>query len=238
MPMALLPGGSTRTDARRRSFALITMYTAGLRTYAAPAGYGKTAMVHAAAQAAAADGRPAVAVATTAKAVAELADSGLPAVTVARFRVDLQERPLGPGTVVVLDEVSQSSTRDVHTILEAVVACWGGQLWVLGDPRQAPSVKAGGIAADLEQRAAAGAIPAATLTVNRRQLDPIDRRALIRLRGGDPAGSQQLRAAQGWEHDAATPAATRSAMADAVVADIVDHGPDASVALVVSHGQA
>jgi hypothetical protein len=195
-------------------------------------------MVHAAAQAAVTDGRPVVAVATTAKAVAELTDAGLPARTVARFRVDLQERPLGPGTVVVLDEASQSSTRDVHTILSAVVACAGGQLWVLGDPRQAPSVKAGGIAAELDQRATAGAIPAATLTVNRRQLDPIDRRALILLRGGDPAGSQRLRAGHGWEHEAATPAATRSAMADAVVADILDHGPDATVALVVSHGQA
>ena len=238
-PISATDPAETRLGAdQRRGVGVLCGEGGSVRVVLAPAGYGKTAMVHAAAQAAAADGRPVVAVATTAKAVAELADSGLPAVTVARFRVDLQERPLGPGTVVVLDEVSQSSTRDVHTILEAVVACWGGQLWVLGDPRQAPSVKAGGIAADLEQRAAAGAIPAATLTVNRRQLDPIDRRALIRLRGGDPAGSQQLRAAQGWEHDAATPAATRSAMADAVVADIVDHGPDASVALVVSHGQA
>ena len=87
-------------------------------------------------------------------------------------------------------------------------------------------------------RVAAGAIPAATLTVNRRQVDPVDRHALALLRGGDPAGSQQLRAGHGWEHEAATPAATRAAMADAVAADILDHGADVTVALVVSHGQA
>jgi hypothetical protein len=179
-----------------------------------------------------------VAVATTAKAVAELAEAGLPAVTVARFRLDLQDRSLAPGSVVVLDEVSQSSTRDVYTILNAVIACAGGQLWVLGDPRQAPSVKAGGFAAELEARAAAGVIPAATLTVNRRQVDPVDRHALALLRSGDPARSQQVRFGQGWEHEAATPAATRAAMADAVVADILGHGVDATVALVVSHGQA
>jgi hypothetical protein len=100
----------------------------GVRAVLAPAGYGKTAMVHAAACAAVVDGRPVVAVATTAKAVAELTDAGLPAVTVARFRLDIEERPLAPGTVVVLDEVSQSSTRNVHTILGAVAACPGGQL--------------------------------------------------------------------------------------------------------------
>ncbi len=223
---------------QQHAVAILCGQGGAVRAVLAPAGHGKTAMVHAAACAAAADGRPVVAVATTAKAVAELADAGLPAVTVARFRVDLEDRSLTPGSVVVLDEVSQSSTRDVHTILAAVAACPGGQLWVLGDPRQAPSVKAGGFAAELEARVAARVIPAATLSVNRRQVDPVDRRALALLRGGDPAGSQQLRRGHGWEHEAATPAATRAAMADAVVADIGDHGVDATVALVVSHGQA
>jgi hypothetical protein len=50
-----------------------------LRTVLAPAGYGKTTMLHTAAQAAGRQGRPAVAVATTAKAAAELAGAGLDA---------------------------------------------------------------------------------------------------------------------------------------------------------------
>ena len=63
----------------------------------------------------------------------------------------------------------------------------GGQLWILGDPRQAPAVKAGGIAAEIDTaRHHRLEIPAAQLTVNRRQVDPDDRRALDLLRGGDP----------------------------------------------------
>ena len=79
-----------------------------LRAVLAPAGYGKTTMLHAAARAAAADGRPVVAVATTAKAVAELSGAGLDARTIARLRVDLANGPLAVGSIVVLDEISQT----------------------------------------------------------------------------------------------------------------------------------
>jgi conjugative relaxase-like TrwC/TraI family protein len=237
IPIATLAAGRLGAD-QRHAVHVLCGEGGAVRAVLAPAGYGKTAMVHAAAHAAVVDGRPVVAMATTAKAVAELTDAGLPAVTVARFRLDLQDRPLAPGMVVVLDEVSQTSTRDLHTVLSAVVACPGGQLWVLGDPRQAPSVKAGGMAAEVEARIAAGNIPAAPLTVNRRQVDAMDAYALTLLRRGDPAGSQQLRAGRGWEHEGATPAATRSAMADAVVTDLLDHGAGTTVALVVSHAQA
>jgi conjugative relaxase-like TrwC/TraI family protein len=223
---------------QRRAVSVLCGAGGAVRAVLAPAGHGKTAMVHAAARAAVADGRPVIAVATTAKAVAELNEAGLPASTIARLRLDLDRNPLAAGTVVVLDEISQTSTRDAHTVLSAVAACLGGELWVLGDPRQAPSVKAGGIAAEFQDRVAADAIPAATLTVNRRQVDPLDRHALDLLRAGQPLASQRVRAGRGWEHDAATPHATRSAMADAVVDDILDHGPDATIALVVAHGQA
>ena len=49
--------------------------------------------------------------------------------------------------------------------------------------------------------------------MNRRQLDPADREALDLLRQGR-AESQRLRAAHGWEHEDASPWATREAMAD------------------------
>ena len=113
---------------------------ASLRTVLSPAGYGKTTMLHAAAQAAAADGRPVVAVATTAKAVAELAGAGLDAKTIARLRIDLTDGPLAAGTVVVLDEISQTPTAEVEAVLAAVDACPGGSMWVLGDPRQSQPV--------------------------------------------------------------------------------------------------
>jgi hypothetical protein len=80
----------------------------GMRCVLAPAGYGKTTMLHTAAQAATADGRPVVAVATTAKAVAELRGAGLGARTIARLRIDLANGPLAAGTIVVLDEISQT----------------------------------------------------------------------------------------------------------------------------------
>ena len=68
-----------------------------VRAVLAPAGYGKTAMAHAAAGCATVDGRHVIAVATTAKAVAELDAAGLPARTIARFRYDLSDGPLAGG---------------------------------------------------------------------------------------------------------------------------------------------
>ena len=87
-----------------------------------------------------------IAVATTAKAVAELSGAGLDARTIARLRLDLGDGPLAAGTVVVLDEISQTPTGEVEAVLAAVDACPGGSLWVLGDPRQSQPVGAGGIA--------------------------------------------------------------------------------------------
>jgi hypothetical protein len=108
----------------------------------------------------------------------------------------------------------------------------------LGDPHQSQPVGAGGIADHIDRLATGGLIPAARLTVNRRQIEVADRKALDLLRQGHAAGSQQLRAEHGWEHEHASPAATRTAMADAICADIHVHGPEQVVALVVSHGDA
>ena len=180
-----------------------------LRAVLAPAGYGKTTMLHTAARAAVADGRPVLAVATTAKAVAELAGAGLEARTIARLRIDLASGPLAAGTVVVLDEISQTPTQEVEAVLAAVDACPGGSVWVLGDPRQSQPVGAGGMADHIERLANEGVIPSARLMVNRRQVDPADQEALGLLRQGDAAGSQQLRTEHGWEHERASPAETR-----------------------------
>jgi hypothetical protein len=96
--------GEDQADAVR----VLTGAGGSLRAALAPAGYGKTTMLSAAAQAAASEARPVIAVATTAKAVAELAGAGLDARTIARLRVDLADGPLAAGTVVVLDEISQT----------------------------------------------------------------------------------------------------------------------------------
>jgi hypothetical protein len=206
-----------------------------LRVLMGPAGFGKTATVHAAASACVSAGRGVVGVATTNQATSELVAVGIPATTIARLALELKGRPLAPDTTVILDEVSQTSTQDAAVVLDAVVATPGAQLWCLGDPRQSPSVRAGGLAAELEALAVDGAVPAPRLGVNRRQQDQTDQKALATLRAGEVTDSQAIRTDAGWEHEAATPGATRQAMADAVVADVTRHGADKVVALAVSH---
>ncbi|HVA73753.1 MAG TPA: MobF family relaxase [Acidimicrobiales bacterium] len=225
----------------RDQVAAIMMLTdsgAGMRCVLAPAGYGKTTMLHTAAQAATGEGRPVVAVATTAKAVAELKGAGLDARTIARLRIDLTNGPLAAGTVVVLDEISQTPTREVEAVLAAVDACPGGSIWILGDPRQSQPVGAGGMADHIETLATSGRIPSAQLTVNRRQVDPTDRHALGLLRRGQATASQELRAENGWEHEHARPGEARQAMAFAVCDDVATYGAEQVAALVVSHTDA
>jgi len=207
----------------------------GIRTMVAPPGFGKTTAVHAGAAAAVASGRPVLGVATTNRAVAELVDVGLPAVTIARLAIDLVERPLAPGTLVVLDEVSQVSTADALVVVDAVADAPGAVLWCWGDVRQAQSVRPGGLAAELDCLAVDGRIPATTLVENRRQTHPAELAALAVWRTGDAAGSQAIRAAAGLEHEHDTPTQTRDAMADAVAADVLTQGALAVVALAVSH---
>ncbi|MDP9019536.1 MAG: relaxase domain-containing protein [Actinomycetota bacterium] len=206
-----------------------------LRALLAPAGFGKTTAIHAAASACTSAGRPVLGVATTNQAVAGLRSVGLEAMTLARLRIELEKRPLAPGTVVVLDEVSQVATRDAAAVLGAVVATPGAQLWCLGDARQSQAVGAGGLAAEVSRLGAEGAIVAPALVVNRRQRHAEDQRALAELRSGNASTSQVIRTDAGWEHEEPTPLATREAMAEAVVADVEIHGPEAVVALAVSH---
>jgi len=223
-------------EDQREAVRVLTGPGGAVRCVLAPAGFGKTAMVATAAQAAAAAGRPVLGTATTAKAVAELDGAGVGGVTVAGLRARLADGgPLAAGTVVVLDEVSQCSTRDAETVLAAVAACPGGQLWVLGDARQAQSVLAGGVADEVERRAAAGRVPAAVLDVNRRQVDADDRAALGLLRSGRSDESQAVRADHGWEHTEPSPEATREALAAAAAGDIGRHGPAEVAVLCVSH---
>ncbi|MDQ3569257.1 MAG: relaxase domain-containing protein [Actinomycetota bacterium] len=232
---AVIAEGRLGLDQRRAVAALCGPGPA-LRVLMGPAGFGKTATVHAAASASLSAGRGILGVATTNQAVSELRAVGIPATTIARLGMDLEGHRLASDTTVILDEVSQTSTADAATVLDAVVATPGAQLWCLGDPRQSPPVRAGGLAADLDALAIDGAVPAPRLGVNRRQLDALDQEALATLRAGEVTASQAMRTGAGWEQEAATPAATRQAMADAVVADVSRHGADKVVALAVSHG--
>ena len=204
-----------------------------LRTVVAPAGFGKTTTVHAAAAAAVAAGHSVVGLAATNQAAGELRQAGIDAMTIARFALDGARLPAG--VVVVLDEVSQVATSDAEIVLDAVAATPGAALWCLGDPHQAQAVRAGGLGGELVRLGDSGAIPAPQLTENRRQLEPAERTALARYRAGLVATSQAIRRDHGWEHDLGSPQATREALADTVTADIGRHGAAGVVALAVSH---
>jgi hypothetical protein len=207
-----------------------------LRALVAPAGFGKTTAVHAGAVANFAAGRHVLGLATTNQGVGELRAVGLPAMTLARFALELERcGGLEPDTTLILDEVSQVATTDVAVVLDALKEVPGAQLWCLGDAAQAQAVRAGGLAAEVERMGQEGRIPAPALSVNRRQLDPVERVALARYREGDVAASQAIRTEHGWEHDLGTPLATRQAMAEAVVVAADEHGPEAVMAFAVSH---
>ncbi len=204
-----------------------------IRSLIAPAGFGKTTTVHAAAVAANRAGHTVVGLAATNQAAGELRQAGIDASTIARFARD--GAVLRRGSVVVLDEVSQVATADAEIVLAAVAATPGAVLWCLGDPHQAQAVRAGGLGAELVRLGQDGSIPAPALTENRRQLEPAERQALAHYRAGLVATSQAIRRHHGWEHDLGSPHATREALADAAVADIATHGPAGVVALAISH---
>jgi conjugative relaxase-like TrwC/TraI family protein len=206
-----------------------------VRTLISPAGYGKTTTVHAAAAAAGADGYVVLGLAATHQAAGELRNVGIEAITIARFTLDRNRAGLASGTVIVLDESSQVATADAEIVLAAVACTPGARLWCLGDPQQAQSVRAGGLATELARLAAAGTVPAAALTENRRQLEAAERKALAHYRAGHIAVSQAIRTSHGWEHDLGSPHATREGLADQAAADIATHGSQAVVALAVSH---
>ncbi|MBO0748448.1 MAG: relaxase domain-containing protein, partial [Acidimicrobiaceae bacterium] len=109
-----------------------------LRSLIAPAGHGKTTTLAAAAVVMAGAGVPVVAMASTNQAVEQLREAGLPATTIARFAIEGGE--VQPGTVVICDELSQLPTREAAVVLGAIAGCAGGQVWFVGDPKQAQPV--------------------------------------------------------------------------------------------------
>jgi hypothetical protein len=199
----------------------------------APAGHGKTTTLAVAVDAAGRAGRPVLALATTNQAVDQLCQVGIPAVTVARFALDRQ--PLEPGTIVIVDEFSQLPTHEADILLAAVAASPDAAVWMVGDPLQTQPVRAGGLAPWLAEQTRLGHVPMAELTENRRQSDPVERRALTAFRHGQVTTSQQLRDGAGWEHDHPDPEQALAAMAAAVLGDIETYGAEQVAALAVSH---
>lgn len=152
--------------------------TGGERVIAVAAlpGSGKTTALAAAKEAWAAAGVPGIGVATSRNASGELKDAGIPATSITKLLIGAEEAvaagraPLPPGTVIVMDESSTTSTMHAAALAELVERC-GGKLVTIGDPRQIGAVGPGGLYGHLTN-----VIEPIVLVEIRRQRDPLDRR--------------------------------------------------------------
>jgi hypothetical protein len=147
-----------------------------------PAGSGKSLSLSAARMAWESAGIPVRGVAPSAVAAGVLAEqAGIVSETLAKFLLDVERgrTRLGSGEVVVCDEASMVSTRDLARLVGLVERA-AGKLILVGDHRQLGSVDAGGLF-----RLLAADARTAELTTIRRFADPWEADASRRLRGGD-----------------------------------------------------
>ena len=149
---------------------------------AGTAGSGKTTALRVLAEAYRESEVPVLGAAPSGRAADELqAATGVPASTMHRLLLDAhREGGLPRGCVLLVDEAGMAETRVLAPVLELVERAQGRAILV-GDPNQLPPVGAGGLFPALCER-----LGAIELAENRRQRDLSERRALARLREGDP----------------------------------------------------
>ena len=162
----------------------VTTSGAGVDVLVGPAGAGKTAALSAARTAWSDAGLAVRGVSLAALAARTLADgAGIPSTSITRLfnaiERDGLERVLPAGGVLVVDEASMVSTRDLARLITLTTAA-STKLVLVGDPAQLPEIEAGGLFAAL-----ARSLPSARLTGNVRQREGWERDALIDLREGD-----------------------------------------------------
>jgi conjugative relaxase-like TrwC/TraI family protein len=160
--------------------AMVTRLTTGgerVIAVAALPGTGKTTALAAAQEAWAAAGIRGVGVATARSASGELAEvTGVPATSITALLIKTKEAaerglaPLPPGTVIVVDESSTTSTPHIAALAELAEGC-EGKLVLIGDPRQIGAVGPGGLYGNFTNE-----FEPIYLTEIRRQRDPVDRR--------------------------------------------------------------
>ncbi|MEX0796028.1 MAG: MobF family relaxase [Acidimicrobiia bacterium] len=183
---------------------------------AGPGGSGKTHAIGAYADAAQAAGHPVVGVATSATAARrlgeELASSWSGTIAMMRHQLDQQDGTLQPGTVVVVDEASMVSTRDLAWLVEQADNC-AGKVVLVGDPSQLPSVDSGGLFGRIVTDGHGVVTDLAEL--NQRQHLDVDRTALRRFRAGEVEQAVRGYAEAGRVHLGHDEYATKAAMVDA-----------------------
>ncbi len=110
--------------------------------------------------------------------------------------------------MVVLDEAGMVGTRKLHRLHQLTRAA-NAKLVLVGDPRQLPEIAAGGAFRALAQR-----LGYRRLVNNLRQRDPVERRALIELRGRHVDTAIDRLAGHGRVTEMPTAEATRQALVD------------------------
>jgi len=196
-------------------------------TLVGPGGSGKTRAVGVYAEAVRAAGHHVIGVATSATAAQRLGDelSGSWSRTIAmmRHQLDTYDRQLPAGSVVIVDEASMVSTRDLAWLVEQVEQC-DGKLLLVGDPKQLPSIDSGG----LFHRIVANGHGVVTdlANLNQRQTHTIDRHALHRLRQGKVEAAVHEYGKAGRIHLGGDEYAAKTAMLDAWWTDVQAHGID------------
>ncbi len=179
--------GSTLSAEQQHMVHELTTGGHGVDVVVGKAGTGKTHALAAARAAWNRAGVPVLGAAVAARAAVALTEqAGIPAMSVARLlatdhRATRAGLPgvLPAGGVLVVDEAGMLGTRHLAQLLEVTTRA-GGKLVLVGDHRQLPELAAGGTF-----RALALALPAVTLTENRRQAHSWERAALDELRAGD-----------------------------------------------------
>ena len=184
--------------------------TSGARVQVAlaPAGSGKTTAMATLAKAWRGGGGQVIGLAPTAVAADELGQAiDTPAETVAKFlhsaAVAASDRrvaafpPIGPRTLVVIDEAGMVGTKDLATVVDRVLER-GGSVRLVGDDQQLTAVAASGVFRDLaEQGSSLGTT--VRLTELHRFSDADEAAATLGIRSGDPAALERY-FAQGRIH--------------------------------------
>jgi len=160
----------------------LTRGGAGVAVVVGRAGSGKTWALGLAREAFELDGYQVLGTAPTGIATVGLADEGFTdARTIDRLLVDLQggRTALDSRTVLVVDEAAMVATRKLAPLL-AHAERVGAKVVLVGDDRQFASIQAGGGFRALRLR-----LGASELTVNRRQVEAWEQRAIEDVRAGN-----------------------------------------------------
>jgi conjugative relaxase-like TrwC/TraI family protein len=160
----------------------LTQGGAGVAVVVGRAGSGKTWALGVAREAFKLDGYHVLGMAPTGIATVGLADEGFAdARTIDRLLLDLQggRTELDSRTVLVVDEAAMVATRKLAPLLEHAHRA-GAKVVLVGDDRQFAPIAAGGGFRALRQR-----LGASELTVNRRQVQAWEQRAIEDVRAGN-----------------------------------------------------